>query len=233
MSNQTLPLWRVMELTDDPGTGVNIGLDSYPIWDENEREGLNRLIIDHFWNRDIGQETIAMFTFMLRRTMREIMPTYNQLYATQKLLVGKELATYDLTTVRDGTVKDVSTSSSESDTNSDAQASSESVFFDTPQTALSRNKDYAANATAAQSDTKNTGTSKGTSTGENDSSSSDTSRTTGTQGSLADMLNRFRSTIINIDFMLLNDTELTTMFLGVWDTGEPIAPPHPFMLRSI
>lgn len=228
----TIPLWRVMELTDDPGTGAAIGLDSYPIWDEKERLGLNRLIIDHFWNRDIGQETISMFTFMLRRTMREIMPTYNQLYSTQKLLAGKELATYDLSTVRTGTVKDTSTSESESDTSSEADATSESVYFDTPQTALSRNKDYAANATAAQSGTKNTGTSKGTSTGATDSESSDTSRTTGTQGSLADMLNRFRSTIINIDFMLLNDTELTTMFMGVWDSGEPIAPPRYRALRG-
>lgn len=228
----TLPLWRVLELTDDTGTGANIGLDSYPIWDETERLGLNQLIIDHFWNRDIGQETIGMFTFMLRRTMREIMPTYNQLYSTQHLLVGKELATYDLTTVRSGTVKDTSTSASESDTSSEAQATSESVFFDTPQTALSRNKDYAANATAGQSDTTNSGKSTGTSTGETDTASADTSRTTGTQGSLADMLTRYRGTILNIDFMLLNDTELTTMFLGVWDTGEPIQPPRPFMLRS-
>lgn len=260
---RTIPLWKVLELTDDPGTGLNIGLDEYPLFSDDpaEREALNRLIINHFYLRDIGQETISIFTFFMRRTMREIMPVYNELYLSKKLLAGKELATYDLHTVRAGTTAEqaarntnantsrnstesvTSEQDSTSNTSSDSTAKSRSVFFDTPQTALSRNKDYAANATDGESDTVSSGSSTGNTTGTNTATSSgtdattgtdsttasgstsDTSSTTGTQGSLADMLNRYRATIINVDLMLLNDPELTSMFSLVWD-DTPIEPPH-------
>lgn len=228
----TIPLWRALELAGDPGTGVNIGLDEYPIWDEKEREGLNRLIIQHFYLREIGQETISIFTYFLRRTMREIMPTYNQLYSTQKLLAGKELATYDLTTVRNGTVSETASQASNSTSGSEADANSRSVYFDTPQTALSRNKDYATNATDAESKSKNSGTSQGSSLSDSNGESNDTSRTTGTQGSLADMLTRYRATIINVDLMLLGDPELTSMFSLVWN-DEPIEPPHHYRLGAL
>lgn len=224
--SMTIPLWRVLELVDDPGTGAKIGLDAYPIFDENERYGINRLIIDHFWLRDIGQETISIFTFMLRRTMREIMPTYNQLYSSAGLLKGKELATYDLTTVRNGSTTGNEQQTSNSSTTATSAAKSRSTYFDTPQTALARNKDYAANATDAGSETDNTGGSTGTGSSTSTAASNDTSRTTGTQGSLADMLTRYRSTIINTDLMLLNDGELNACFMGVWDSPDPIEPPH-------
>lgn len=220
----TMPLWRVLELTDDPGNGRTIGLDSYPIFDEDEREGINRLIIDHFWLRDIGQETISIFTFMMRRTMREIMPTYNQLYTSQRIDFNP-LATYDLTTVRNGSASEAGTQNSNSSSTADAKAGSRSVFFDTPQVRLAGNKDYATNATDANSTSENTGTSTGANTSSSTASNTDTSRTSGFQGSAADLLTRFRATIINTDLMLLNDPELTTMFSGVWDSGDEITSP--------
>lgn len=226
----TIPLWQVLEIADDPGTGQQIGLDSYPIFDEAERESINRLIIDHFWLRDIGQETISIFTFMLRRTMREIMPTYNQLYLSSRLAFDP-LSTYDLATVRDGTATDNTAQSSSSNTGSNGSAKSRSVYFDTPQTALSRNKDYAANATDAESTSENTGTSTGTGTAATNSSSNDTSRTTGRQGSGNRLLAEFRANIINTDIMLLNDPELTSMFMQVWNDST-IEPPHRYQLGA-
>lgn len=68
-------------------TGFNIGLDSYPIFDEAYREGLNQKIINHYYFREIGLETAALFSFFLRRKMSEIMPFYNQLYESAKLKI--------------------------------------------------------------------------------------------------------------------------------------------------
>lgn len=55
-------------------------LHNYPIFDENYREVLNRKILNHYYFREIGQETPERFNFMLGAKMDEIMPYYNQLY---------------------------------------------------------------------------------------------------------------------------------------------------------
>lgn len=63
--------------------GYPLALDSYPIWAEEYRSYLNNKIIDHFYFREIGQETPDRFNFFLRRKMNEIMPYYNKLYESE------------------------------------------------------------------------------------------------------------------------------------------------------
>lgn len=63
----------------------DLGLKDYPIFDENYRATLNGKIIDHYYFREIGQETAGLFRFYLNRTMNEIMPYYNQLYRSELL----------------------------------------------------------------------------------------------------------------------------------------------------
>ena len=52
----------------------------YPIYDRAYKPVLENKIINHFYFREIGAETVGQFKFMLARTMNEIMPTYNGLY---------------------------------------------------------------------------------------------------------------------------------------------------------
>jgi len=54
--------------------GTDLGLSEYPIFDEEYRVGLNKKIIDHFWNREIGHESVDQFKFNLKRRMNEVMP---------------------------------------------------------------------------------------------------------------------------------------------------------------
>lgn len=61
-------------------TGYQLSLNNYPIFSEDYRETLNQKIIDHYFFREIGQETADRFNFFLGRKMNEIMPYYNQLY---------------------------------------------------------------------------------------------------------------------------------------------------------
>lgn len=77
MAIYTIELGKLIE------RGYHLNLDAYPIFDENYRIVLNQKIINHFWFREIGQETPDRFNFMLGRKMCEIMPYYNQLYKTQ------------------------------------------------------------------------------------------------------------------------------------------------------
>lgn len=57
-----------------------VGLSSYPIFDEGYRAQLNNKIMNHFYMREIGFETVGLFRFHVKRTMNEIMSYYNIMY---------------------------------------------------------------------------------------------------------------------------------------------------------
>src|SRR5690625_6824095 len=101
MSTFTIKLKDVLEYTDQ-----DIGLDTYPIFDENYRQALNDKIIDHYWNREIGQETIGMFQLAMRRKMKEVMPYYTQVYESE-VIKFDPISTFktDATSAHDGTNK--------------------------------------------------------------------------------------------------------------------------------
>ena len=58
------------------------GLEYYPIFDESHREELNRKIYNRYKFREIGFETVAVFTHYFITLINEIMPFYNELYRT-------------------------------------------------------------------------------------------------------------------------------------------------------
>lgn len=72
-----------IELKDLLSMGYELNLKNYPIFSEDYRSYLNNKIIEHFYFREIGQETPDRFNFFLGRTMNEIMPYYNQLYKSE------------------------------------------------------------------------------------------------------------------------------------------------------
>lgn len=74
MSKYTTELRYIVESKFD------LGLKDYIIYKEVYRETLNKKILDHYYFREIGLETPAMFKMFLNRKMNEIMPFYNQLY---------------------------------------------------------------------------------------------------------------------------------------------------------
>ena len=56
--------------------------DPFPIWDENHRGELEKKIIEHYYFRQIGFETVGRFKFKLNTRLREIMPRMNKIYVT-------------------------------------------------------------------------------------------------------------------------------------------------------
>lgn len=56
--------------------------DPFPIWDEDHRGELEKKIIEHYYFRQIGFETVGRFKFMLNVRLREIMPKMIKLYET-------------------------------------------------------------------------------------------------------------------------------------------------------
>lgn len=70
------------QIQDVLNYGVNHFFERYPIFDENYRETLNKTIVGHYLNHEIGFETYALWKFNLNQRLMEIMPYYNQLYKT-------------------------------------------------------------------------------------------------------------------------------------------------------
>jgi len=224
MATFTLTLKRVIEINQG-----NIGLGSYPVWNDDYRAALNQKIIDHYWNREIGQETISMFTFAMRRKMNEIMPYFNKLYESEQIKYDA-LKTIDIETITEG----ASTASNTTNTNSsDKQTSvnetendgkSRSVNSITPQTMLKPNQDYATGATDSNSDAKaksesNAESNNFTNANENSNSNENAnSKTSGFTGVASDLIMRYRESLLNIDMMVI--AQLEELFSYLWGNGD-------------
>lgn len=63
----------------------NLGLSTYPIFDETYRNLLNAKILAHYEFYEIGFETAGLFKNRLNQKMEEIMPYYNQLYKSAQI----------------------------------------------------------------------------------------------------------------------------------------------------
>lgn len=58
---------------------------AFPVYDEAFRPTLENEILFHFYMREIGAETYGLWKYYLAKTLREIMPYYNQLYRSATL----------------------------------------------------------------------------------------------------------------------------------------------------
>lgn len=225
MSAFTLPLKKVIELTGGTleivngisrMTGGNIGLNDYVISPAEYKDTLNGKIIDHYLNREIGTETVDMFQLAMRRRMNEIMPYFNKLYESTALEFDP-LSTVDMITVSNGTATSTATSENSN--------SSRAVNSETPQMMLAGNGDYASSAADVN------GTASAENTGSNESETTSTMK--GYQGSAADLLMRYRETIVNIDMQII--AALEPCFMQVWDTDDSYttSPLYPLYPRGI
>jgi len=197
--------------------GGDIGLNNYVIFDANYRPFLNGRIIDRYFNREIGMETISMFRLAVRRKMNEIMPYYNQLYVSTTI-VYEALSTINIATANDNISAMNSDNTGTSTAESISSADSRSVTSDTPQTMLSGNEDYASAAADANSDSVANSTNQETATQITSSSANSDTLVTGYQGAASDLVMRYRESLINVDLMIIQ--ELEECFMLVWDNGD-------------
>ena len=58
---------------------------NFPIFDETYRKTLCTKILNHYYTREIGAETVSLWKFWLNQKMNEIMPYYNKLYLTEQI----------------------------------------------------------------------------------------------------------------------------------------------------
>lgn len=231
MSKYTTELRWIIE------NGYDLQMNEYPIFNEQYRETLNSKIINHFYFREIGFETVALFRWYLKSTMNEIMPYYNKLYESESLKIDPlQSVNYVETLSRQRTSNDtrdekedstnVVTGDSNASTKNDT--SNKVVESDTPQGMLSigsiENETYATNAqlgkgsengtSTAHQQTSDDGSRTRNETIKHEDSENYTRNESGFRESQSDLLRKYRETFLNIDMMIIN--ELNDLFMGLY-----------------
>ena len=213
------------ELRKIPKNEYDLALANYPIYDEPYRPNLNDKIYQHYYMREIGAETIDMFLFFLRRKMNEIMPYYNQLYESAKLKFDP-LTSMGTTTESesDSTSKATREQTDEGTSENTSNNKSRVVNSNLPQVRLAGNADYATSAvdTIGEGTGSNIGTQKSNALTDAAENAKVKSSTKGYLGSPADLLQRYRNTMLNIDMMVIE--ELEPLFMQIWSDNSEFFP---------
>lgn len=87
---------QTLELRDLVESGVNIWDFEYPSYYKDAAKAeFEKKVIEHFYFRQIGAETVGRFLHYFRRTVREIMPLYIQRYESVDLMKDPEIRPLD------------------------------------------------------------------------------------------------------------------------------------------
>ena len=186
---------------------------SYPIFDASYKSVLESKILQHYYTREIGLETYGLWKNFLRMKMREIMPYYNKLYASE-LMNFNPFYDVDLTidrldkrdeTGNDTTVGTGTTSNDNWD-----------YYNDTPQGGITgiQTRRY---LTDVRNITDNGSTSSNVTSNNKVNTIDDyLEHIKGKRGgqSYSKLLQEFRDTFLNIDLMIID--ELKDLFLNLW-----------------
>ena len=221
MATYTIELRHVAGLVDVP----KLYLSKYPIFDEGYRTPLNQKILDHYWTREIGQETIDMWGFYLRRKMNEIMPVYNELYKTTRLEYDP-LSTMDITNLSVGESESISDGESEAHAQNRGSSESRVIGSEYPQSQLSGSEDYATSGTDSTALSTGRDTSTGKTRQKGHGKTLQESRSRGRSQSGASLVMEYRAAILNVDMMVIS--ELEPLFMQIFGNAD-FEPGEPYM----
>ena len=211
MANYTIELYRLIE--DKHFNIFDFEYDFYS--DDIEiRKNFEKKFEDYFYFREIGQETVSRFKHQLRTKLNVIAPYYRQLYETE--LASKEINFLLNEDLKEEVIIEVTGSGSSSANTKDTSnatnvGENDSRFFDTPQQGIDNLDKYVTNVTKdktnASTDTTIDNTS--TSTSETSSTQKQTNLSQGNIGitSSAELLQKWRDVLINIDQLILGECE--------------------------
>ena len=201
------------------------------------RNVLCKKIIKHFYTREIGCETVALWKLWLNVKMNEIMPYYNQLYKSE-LIEFNPLYNVDVTTIhsgegsnnkgRDFTSDNTYLGKSTNTTNSTLNSENWNKTLDTPQGSVQNiaNDNYLTNVTHDTGNSSGSTANNGTSETTEKKTDNETERINTTDEyidivrgknsgeSYSKVLSDFRETFLNIDMLVID--ECNDLFFGLW-----------------
>lgn len=220
-----------VELREIVESGVDVWKFEYPsFYTGEEKKAFEQKVLDHYWLRQIGQETVGRWLHYFRTRMREIMPYYIQLYESQALMESLDdpfgnvdiTETFEETTTGTATSEDSANTTTSTETTHVANNGNTRRFSNTPQGNLDNLNNYLTEATvdditADEADTAEiSGDSASTGRTDTEGTTRHTLTRKGNQGvnTYAHDMKELRETFLNIDLMIIN--ELKDLFLQVY-----------------
>ena len=191
------------------------------IW---SKDRLASKIVDHYYMREIGYETIALFKHYTKVYMQEIMERYLPLIYSNSINYNPLInVDYEETFTRNITGSGESSGESSSESSSTNTASGLSVNSDTPQGNISKasilSGNYASNTGASETESSisDETSSSSSNTNSNTTDETYTKKVKGNSGVSATsqkMIEQYRNNIIAIDEQIIK--ELDKLFMGLY-----------------
>lgn len=193
-------------------------LNKFPnIWSKDK---LAKKIVDHYFMREIGFETPALFRHYARVTMQEIMEEKLPLIYTTALSYDP-LVNVDYTETFDRKSKGNGNTNGSSNSNSNSSASGLNVNSDTPQTNIKwqdiEKGIYANNVSQSETESNINGNTQTNSNTYQNNEEQYTRHFKGNQGISATyqaMIKQFRENIVAVDRDIIK--ELNNLFMGLY-----------------
>lgn len=161
------------------------------------KEKLAEQIIDHYYTREIGLETPALFKLKLKVALREIMEEKAPLIWSASLNIDP-LNEFEVTTVSNGSGSN----------NTSTNTTGLNIHSNTPQGKINKSQILNGDYASSTDGNEGTATSNGSDTTHNDSKS------TGRNRSEVMLLREYRENIIMINREIVND--LADLFIGIY-----------------
>ena len=193
-------------------------LNKFPnIWSKDK---LAKKIVDHYFMREIGFETPALFRHYARITMEEIMEEKLPLIYTTALSYDP-LVNVDYTETFDRKAKGNGNTSGSSNSNSNSSASGLNVNSDTPQGQIDKKEilkgKYSSNVNASETGSNingNTNTNSNTSQNNEEQYTRHFKGNQGISATYQAMIKQFRENIVAVDRDIIK--ELNNLFMGLY-----------------
>ena len=183
-------------------------LKSYPIFDESYRQILNQYILNHFWLREIGAETVGEFDLFLGNTMNEIMPYYNGLF---------KMAMSEIDPLTNYKYREVVDKSEVGNSNTNAVTDSNNKSVEsTPADGVVHMTELEENVYASSAEFTN----NKVNTNGNVKSKTETDYVKTISGytgvSVGKLYDEYRRYVVSVVRLLMNDKDLNQCFMGVY-----------------
>lgn len=177
-----------VELREIVESGVNVWDFEYPsFYSGDDKTAFEQKVLDHYWFRQIGQETTGRFLHYFRARIREIMPYYIKMYESVEIMNQLDnpfdnvdiVETFEQTSsgTQSGTNSEkdsASASGSQKVSGSDSRTGSEDKthkYSNTPQGSISNLDRYLTEGSVDENTSTDNGTSEQSGTSESESSS--------------------------------------------------------------
>ena len=185
----------------------------YDFYLEENKKNFEKKFFDKYFDREIYCKNPFVFRRALLGKLNLIMPYYKQLYQTEleskniNFLLNKDL--------KEEFIRDIENSAEGSATSTGTTTGeSTNIFSDTPEGQISNIEKFMSNGTINKNNDTSESNSVSNSTGKTKEKTSFLSQGNIGVTSSAELLDKWRQVIINIDSMILN--ELEDLFLDIY-----------------